>query len=194
MSKKTLHAQDGKHPEQDDARPDGEVSVLVRTFTRWRSQLMAYVSHMTGRREEAEDILQEAFVKLWSAGKHPSNEAETKAVLLTTVRNITVSEWRKKQVRNEIPIEHAPHSMYISDTNDDAMHREELFNSVQQIIEQHLTPMQKTIIELREYEDLDFDTIAKRFDTSATAIRMQLSRARKVIRECYRMQQEQLNH
>ena len=61
-----------------------------------------------------------------------------------------------------------------------------MFNEVEAIIEKELTPLQKQILESREYKGEPLESIAERLGMQQTAVRMQLSRARKKIRECYR--------
>ena len=46
-----------------------------------------------------------------------------------------------------------------------------------------LPELQKTIIQLRDIEEYDLDEISKMLDMNNTAVRVNLSRARKAIRE-----------
>ena len=64
--------------------------------------------------------------------------------------------------------------------------RVEMIKDVEKIIRTELTPLQQQIIEEREYKGRDIEEIAKRLDMQPTAVRMQLSRARKKIREIYK--------
>ena len=62
---------------------------------------------------------------------------------------------------------------------------EERFRMVESIIVRHLTPQQQAIVRLREFEQQSFSEIAARLSMEEPAVRVQLSRARKKIRECY---------
>ena len=64
--------------------------------------------------------------------------------------------------------------------------RREQYEIVQQLITQSLTPLQQRILRLHDMEDQSYDEIAKQEGMQEAAVRMQLSRARKMIRECYR--------
>lgn len=56
---------------------------------------------------------------------------------------------------------------------------------VDEIMQRVLTPLQLRIVELREYEGLGYDEVASILGMQQPAVRMQLSRARRAIREEY---------
>ena len=61
----------------------------------------------------------------------------------------------------------------------------ERYRRVKQIIDQRLTPLQREILERRETREEAFEEIAATLNMQPAAVRMQLSRARKLIREVY---------
>jgi RNA polymerase sigma-70 factor (ECF subfamily) len=69
---------------------------------------------------------------------------------------------------------------------EESIERQELFQEVEKLIDQQLSPVQRLILRKKEYEDESIEKIAKELDMQQAAVRMQLSRARKTIRECYR--------
>jgi len=69
--------------------------------------------------------------------------------------------------------------------------RDEVYAQVAAIIEHELSPVQRSIVRMREYEGLDFDDIARRLDLQPSNVRVQLSRARKRIRQIYRERHQQ---
>jgi RNA polymerase sigma-70 factor (ECF subfamily) len=101
----------------------------------------------------------------------------TKHISLNTVRN------RKSNV----DIDSHPSSKELSTFSSEEIYtKKETFSIVERIINQELTPLQQKIIQLREYEGKSFEEIACDLGMQPAAVRMQLSRARKTIRECYR--------
>ena len=66
------------------------------------------------------------------------------------------------------------------------LEREELINEIEEIINKALTPTQQLIIKEKEYKDKSIEEIASMLNMQPTAVRMQLSRARKRIREIYK--------
>ena len=67
----------------------------------------------------------------------------------------------------------------------DSESADEIFERVQRLIDSCLSPAQQSIIRLHDYEQRGYDEIANQLNMEPAAVRMQLSRARKKIRECY---------
>lgn len=124
----------------------------------------------------AEDALQDAFVKIWGRYLIRSPQ-EAEAILYRTVRNRAVDEMRR---RKTVPI-----VVDVADEEYDAAEREALFLKVEALIENDITDTQKYIIRRYEYEGAKLETIAKELGMNPPAVRMQLSRARKTIRDRY---------
>ena len=68
------------------------------------------------------------------------------------------------------------------------MDRETQFRRVERMVEQELTDLQRLIIRKHEYEGLTLEAVAQELGMQPPAVRMQLSRARKTLREKYRKQ------
>ena len=63
-----------------------------------------------------------------------------------------------------------------------------MLRNVRTLIERELTPIQQEILQRRDYNGEEYASIAGDLGMQETAVRMQLSRARKTIREMYRKQ------
>ena len=73
-----------------------------------------------------------------------------------------------------------------TETIEERIERQEFFQEVEELIGKQLSPIQRLILRKKEYEEESIEEIAKELDMQQAAVRMQLSRARKIIRECYR--------
>ena len=60
------------------------------------------------------------------------------------------------------------------------------YDQVRAIIDKDLTAKQRAIIEMREVKGMEYDEIAARLGLQAANVRVELSRARKRVREIYR--------
>lgn len=129
----------------------------------------------------AEDALQESFVKLW--GRYSiRSPLEAEALLQRTVRNTSVDSMRRK---NTTPIDED-----LAQVQDDSgPDKEKLFLRVEEIIMKELNDTQQYIIRRHHYEGVPLDTVAKELGMKPPAVRMQLSRARKTIRDLYNEQE-----
>ena len=59
---------------------------------------------------------------------------------------------------------------------------------IEKLISCHLSPQQQRILRMRDVHGLAFSVISEQLDMQETAVRMQLSRARKLLRALYRQQ------
>ena len=140
---------------------------LTEAFLKMRDRVRGMAS--------VEDALQDAFVKLWGRYQ-PASGREAEALLRTTVRNPAgdnLPENRPGLDANPVEVQE----------------REAMFQKVEELIRKDLTDIQKYIIRRHEYEGAKLETVAKELGMKAPAVRMQLSRARKTIRERYNEQE-----
>lgn len=154
--------------------------ILVSTFTAMRRKLLQLATHYAADSSEADDALQDTFCRLWPQRDRIESNREAEALTVTTLRNLLIDKHRKRKIKTVSINEE--HDTYDDDDNS----KEELFNEVEEIINKELTPQQKDILESKEYRGETLEAIATRLNMQPTAVRMQLSRARKKIRECYR--------
>ena len=149
--------------------------ILTETYQRIRLRLKAKAGKVLSDAEAAEDALQDAFVRLWGRYEVKS-EREAEALLARTVRNVSIDELRK---RKTVPL--------VGDMPEETReNREALFRRVEKMVDTQLNDLQKLIIRRHEYEGVTLDKIAEELGMQPPAVRMQLSRARKTIREQYR--------
>ena len=150
--------------------------ILTETYQRIRLRLKARAGKVLTDADAAEDALQDAFVKLW--GRYPvRDEKEAEAILTRTVRNVSIDQLRKRKtvpLVGDLPEE---------DVGED---RETRFRRVEEMVDTVLTDIQRKIIQRHEYEGVTLERIAEELGMQPPAVRMQLSRARKTIREQYR--------
>ncbi len=140
---------------------------------------------MLGSEEEAEDTLQDAFCRLWPRRDEIRSETEAKALLTTTVRHLSIDHLRQRK-RDEIMELDELGDEPPDETHEEAAEREQRFRDIEAIVAQHLTPLCREILRRKEFEGQDYDTIAAELNMQPAAVRMNLSRARNTIRECYR--------
>ena len=149
--------------------------ILTETYQRIRLRLKARAGKVLSDLDAAEDALQDAFIKLWGRYEVRS-EREAEALLTRTVRNVSIDQLRK---RKTVPLE----GDLPEETGEN---RESLFRRVEEMVDTELSDLQKLIIRRHEYESVTLDRIAEELGMQPPAVRMQLSRARKTIREQYR--------
>ena len=156
---------------------------LTSTFTELRKGFLRLASRFLSDEEDAQDALQEAFCRLWPRRDQIHTRQEAEALTVTTVRNLCIDTLRKQHTQTvELNEER---DAELTESVAEKMEREELFSEVDKLIKRHLSPLQQTILQRKEYDGESIEEIAVELNMQQPAVRMHLSRARKIIRECY---------
>ena len=157
---------------------------LITTFTQLRKGFLKLASRFLPNEEDASDALQDAFCRLWPKRNQIHSSQEAEALAVTTIRNLCIDQIRKEKVPiMELDVER---DSILTETIEERIERQELFLEVEELIDRKLSPIQRLILRKKEYEEKSIEEIARALDMQQAAVRMQLSRARKIIRECYR--------
>jgi RNA polymerase sigma factor (sigma-70 family) len=152
---------------------------LVREHNR---NLYGYAYRILRNQEEAEDAVQEVFIKLWNLGKKLDEYNSITALAITMTKNYCIDQIRKK--KNFITEEESGKELHYADTSSphSIMENRESGELLNKIIYQ-LPEIYKTVIQMREVESLSFEEISEKTQQNINTIRVTLSRARKMIRE-----------
>ena len=152
-----------------------EIDMLTSSFLGLRDKLHHIALKYLGSDEDAKDALQDTWLKLRSKGEVETT-IEARNKLVTVLRNVCIDHLRKAR---EIPID---------TTVDIQAYRmdEEDIGNLEQLLQEGLTPLQKEIFNLVTHEGFDYEEIAKQLSMSVEAVRMNMSRTRKKIRENYK--------
>lgn len=161
---------------------------ITGAFTTLREQMLSLAERITGNRDDAADAVQDAFMKLWQHPERYQTASHAQGAGMTAVRNLSIDITRRRGHHIDVPIEQMTEAVEEkSDQESTATYRQ-----VRRIIDNELSPRQRTIIDLREMEGLEFDDIATRLNITASNVRVELSRARKKVREIYRNRKEDI--
>jgi RNA polymerase sigma-70 factor, ECF subfamily len=153
-------------------------------------KLYNYAFRILRNQEEAEDAVQEIFIKMWKM-KGKLNEYNSIDALATTMtKNYCIDQLRKKkpvsgeeQINMEFNIASAPSPL-------EQMERIESNDIIFSIIDQ-LPDSYKIMIRLRDIEGFSYEEIAEKTDQSINTLRVILSRARRIIRDEYNKYQDE---
>ncbi|MBQ5971936.1 MAG: RNA polymerase sigma factor [Prevotella sp.] len=125
--------------------------------------------------KDADDIVQDALLRLWQMSPTLSMPIETLAIVI--VRNLCISHLRKQKKQ------YVHLSDKIADINENNATAERI-ERVMGIID-NLPDIQQTLLRLRHMDGMDSRSIAQMTGSTETAVRKALSRARIAVREQY---------
>lgn len=152
---------------------------VLKTFTRIRQRLHTTARNIAGE-DNADDVLQDAFCKLWTLKNMPPDQQQTERIAATIVKNVSIDYLRSAH--------HSAQSTNVCGATDDAKEQDmrERFDVVKRIVETQLSATQRRVLWMRDYEGYSFAEIAAAVDMTEENVRQTLSRARKQIRETYK--------
>ena len=135
---------------------------------------------MLENHEDAQDIVQEVFIKLWNLREKLDEYRSVEALAVVMTRNMCLDKLKVKRY----PVENLDNlKTDIQETEKETQpDLSEIVRKIHQLI-RTLPEQQQTIIQLRDIEGYDFEEIAEIMEMNENAVRVNLSRARKRIRE-----------
>jgi len=145
-----------------------------------KNKLYRLSLRMLGSTEEAEDAVQETFIRLWTKREDLSNYSSIEAFAMTVTKNLSLDRIRSKSFRTETMTERD--LMVMKDDPEDSLEKEDYRGFVGRIIDS-LPEQQKLIMQLRDIEGEDYEQIAEIVGLNVNAVRVNLSRARKKVRD-----------
>lgn len=148
-----------------------------------RPKLLRIAQQSIPNREEAEDLVQDTFLRIWMAQANENRYENWEAVVVKTLKNSIIDEFRKR--KNNEPIDEYEDVLSSNFTNPhQRLEGLEKWEILQQIINQ-LPHLQQSIITLKDIEGYETEDIAKITQSSIDSVRMNLSRARKKVKEVF---------
>ena len=147
-------------------------------------RLQRVALRLLGNVEDAEDIVQEVYMKLWSKRDALPDVKDVEAYCVTLAKNMCIDRLRMAEAE-KADVDEVPTMLAETDDVEAQVERRDAVEQVKQIIET-LPEHQQQVITLRDMEDCSFEEIAEQTGLTAVNIRMLLSRARKTIRERFK--------
>jgi len=145
------------------------------------SKLLRFATQLLHDEEQARDIIQDVFLKLWQKKDSLAQIDNMEAFAMRMTRNRCLDLFKAKK-----PVLAEDDFLRSKSTESTDLRKEiELSESallVRKLIRQ-LPDIQRTVMHLRDIEQYEYEEIAEMTDLSVNAIRVNLSRARKKVRD-----------
>jgi len=168
---------------------NGDERAFEQLVAKHQQAVIGTIGKMTNQSPETEDIAQQVFLRLWKAASRYKPKAKFTTYLFTITRNLVFNDTRKKTRRRELSIDTDEQNWHdsIADPSsssrpDQSLAEDELRLQVDQAVAD-LPETQRLAVILRRYEQMSYDEIAEVLDTSVSAVKSQLFRARKSLRD-----------
>lgn len=144
-------------------------------------KLLRFATHFLKDEDLARDVVQDIFLKLWQKRETLEEIENVEAFAMRMTRNRCLDLIRANKT---IPID-ADIDRKLKEKTVDVHSKVEYSESANQIkkLIDKLPDLQRTVMQLRDIEQLSYDEIAEATDLKVNAIRVNLSRARKKVRD-----------
>ncbi len=150
-------------------------------FRSYSPRLCRFALRMIGSRMDAEDLVQEVFVKLWERRADWSPAGSVKAYLYRAVKNQAINYLKRQEIlhgRNEVELDEV---FSMQPGPEEELYRKEIETAVQEAIEL-LPPRCRLIFVLHRLDGLRYGEITRVLDISIKTVETQMGRALKTLR------------
>ncbi|QOV45409.1 RNA polymerase sigma-70 factor [Streptomyces chromofuscus] len=159
----------------------------TEVFEKHRSVLLGVAYRMLGRVADAEDVVQDAWLR-WSGADH-ADVRDSRGYLVRVTTRLSLDRLRQIKSRNEAyvgPWLPEPYLTEFGDTAPDSAERAVLADSVSfavLVVLESLSPLERAVFVLREAFGYPYADIAAMLDRAEPAVRQLAARARRHVEE-----------
>ena len=161
-----------------------ELETFKSTVLPLRDKLLKYSVKLTDDGADAEDIVQEAFLKLWYIRDRLDGYQSVEALSVQVVKNLCLDKLRSKRM-DRMP-ENNESILADTVTPEQLLEQHDAVAIIGRLIQQ-LPTLQQCIIRMKDVEGYELSEIAQITGTQIESVRVNLSRARKKVREQFLM-------
>lgn len=162
----------------------GDEAAFERLYEATRAKLFGVVLRILRRQDLAEEVVQEAYVKIWnSAGQFNPSLASPITWMVSIARNRAIDVVRK---RSEPSIEDEAAAMLVASDTPDPLARREMTEELKRILEcvGQLDPDRQKLVLLAYYNGWSREQLSEKFNTPLNTVKTWLRRSMIDIREC----------
>jgi RNA polymerase sigma factor (sigma-70 family) len=164
-----------EHESTGPTPAERQTEIVARLFERFRRPLLRYLTDLLTRSDEAEDVIQETYVRLMQVEK--LDAGRVRALIFKVATNLAYDRFRRRRSRG-------PHGDddVLADlpSPDPAPERIVAFEQGVEIVKRtlrELKPRCRQVFLLRTAEDLGYDEIAERLGISKRTVEREMQHA-----------------
>lgn len=172
---------------------DDDQSAFAELVDLYHKRVVTVMHHLVGNAEEAEDLAQEVFLRIYRSRQKYHPRAKFSTWLFTIANNLALNALRDRQrkpivalnLRDSGPLGPRPAEQLVHDKEHQPMQRmqqQELAGIVQQALTT-LNERQRVAVVLNKFEDMNYAEIAEVMGLTTKGVKSLLSRARENLRE-----------
>jgi RNA polymerase sigma-70 factor (ECF subfamily) len=155
----------------------GDEEAFRLLVERWEAPILRFLERMLDGREEARDVGQETFVRVYREARRYRPQGQFRSWLYRVAGNLARGRLRRRRILHWVPFDIARHDRpQPAARPDEHYEREDVRAAVREALE-HLPDRQREAVLLRRYAGLSHGEIAAAMGTSIPGIESLLQRA-----------------
>lgn len=147
-----------------------------------KNKLFRFALRFLGNEEEAKDIVQEVFIRVWNGREQMQQVENWEAWCMRITRNLSLDRIRLINRKQTRPIEESLSIAHADLTPYQSTEMEENMQKITQMIDA-LPEKQRQVIHLRDVEGYSYQEICDILDLDMNQVKVTLFRARNAVRE-----------
>ena len=173
------------------AAKSGDVSAFEELVRRYDRNVFRIAQHITQNREDAEDVVQDAFLKAYSNLAQFQGQSKFYTWLVRIAVNEALMKLRRRRPERTVSLDEEvkteedslPREVADWSPNPEQLYNQEELRDILSRTIQGLPPTFRTVFVLRDVEGLSTEETAEALDLSVPAVKSRLLRARLQLRE-----------
>jgi len=166
----------------------GDEKAYIELVNRYRKRMMTFVFRFVGDMDQAEDLVQDTFVKVYTHRHYYKEIAKFSTWIYTIAGNLARTELRKRKRRKVTSLSQMGNDdkdydlPAVQPDSGDVVQGEFIEQKIQEAIDE--LPLHfKTVIILRDIQELSYEEISKIVDVPLGTVKSRINRARIQLQE-----------
>ncbi|HVI49398.1 MAG TPA: RNA polymerase sigma-70 factor [Chitinophaga sp.] len=154
-----------------------DLQTFEHLFKENHAQCIAFATHYTGNAHEAEEIVQQVFLRIWEKRDSISISGPVKAYLFSAIRNTAISQWRKDNVRSERETFYGTARETATQASDQVKELETLYHKALE----RLPDRCREVFVLSRQQNMKYSEIAATMNISVKTVENQMGKALRIL-------------
>lgn len=161
---------------------EGNESAFEMVFRTYYRPLCQYAYSFLNDRDEAEEVVQSAFINVWDKREQVEIQTSLKAYLYRIVRNSCLNVIKHEKVKQQHAAHQLAHGQSSHENASQAVIHSELEEKIAEAMKA-LPEQCRLVFQLSRFEELKYSEIAEQLNISVKTVENQIGKALKIMRE-----------
>ena len=166
-------------------------AAFEQLLDKYQKPVINFIYRMIQDRDEADDLAQEVFVRVYNSAKRYEPKAKFSTWIYRITKNLCLNELRRRKRKfisldETISTEEGELKREIASPEATSPYQDTSKHELQKVVKEAIESLpanQRIAVILRRYEQLSYEDIAKALECSVSAVKSLLSRAKESLKE-----------